>query len=88
MNIRGRVLSLPTGAYTRLGGQIVGVSVLEITTSAAQNQEVRGNQYQPARKVEDMSKSDTTSTRPKIESHNTRDEMAKELKKQNLITPK
>jgi len=88
VNIRGRVLSLPTGAYTRLGGQIVGVSVLEITTSAAQNQEVRGNQYQPARKVEDMSKSDTTSTRPKIESHNTRDEMAKDLKKQNLITPK
>ena len=88
MNIRGRVLSLPTAAYTRSGGQIVGVSVLEITTSAAQNQEVRGNQYQPARKVEDMSKSDTTSTRPKIESHNTRDEMAKDLKKQNLITPK
>ena len=33
VNIRIRALSLPTGSIARLGGQIVGVSVLERTLS-------------------------------------------------------
>ena len=39
--IRGRVLSLPTVAYTRLGGQIVGVSVSDLSKTDKVEKKVR-----------------------------------------------